>query len=140
MVEYIDGSVLAQMGNPDMRTPIAYALAYPDRINSGVGPLDLFKIGRLDFEAPDTVRFPCLSLAFDALRRGATAPAVLNAANEVAVAAFLKRRLQFMDIPRLIESTLMQVEIFDAPTLPDVIKADEMARDVAGQWLEAHAC
>jgi len=139
MVEYIDGSVLAQLGNPDMRTPIAYALGYPDRIESGVGSLDLFKIGRLDFDAPDTTRFPCLALAFDALRRGGTAPAVLNAANEIAVEAFLKHQLRFTDIPRMIEATLEKVEISDAQALSDVISADEMARDVAAQWLEKHA-
>ena len=95
MVEYVDGSVLAQMGNPDMRTPIAHALAYPERIASGVRPLDLAAIGRLDFEKPDLVRFPCLELAYDALRAGGGAPAILNAANEIAVGAFLEGRIRF---------------------------------------------
>src|SRR5690606_16408655 len=89
MVEYVDGSVLAQLGNPDMRTPIAYALGYPDRLESGVASLDFFKIAKFEFEAPDIVKFPCLRLAFDSLRIGGTAPATLNAANEIAVEAFL---------------------------------------------------
>ncbi|HQR61141.1 MAG TPA: 1-deoxy-D-xylulose-5-phosphate reductoisomerase [Methylophilaceae bacterium] len=139
MVEYVDGSVLAQLGNPDMRTPIAYALGYPERIESGVEALDLFKIGHLDFEQPDMVRFPCLRLAFDALRCGGTAPAILNAANEVAVAAFLQKRLRFIDIPRLIEATLEQVEIAEADSLNDVVDADAAARVAAGEWLERQA-
>jgi 1-deoxy-D-xylulose-5-phosphate reductoisomerase len=139
MVEYLDGSVLAQLGNPDMRTPIAYALSYPERIESGVDALDLFKIGHLDFEKPDMMRFPCLRLAFDALRRGGTAPAVLNAANEVAVAAFLQKRLRFLDIPRVIEATLEQLKITEAESLNDVINADAAARVVAGEWLGRRA-
>ena len=106
MVEYVDGSVLAQLGNPDMRTPIAYALGFPERIDAGVSSLDLFKIAHLDFEAPDTVRFPCLGLAYQALRQGGTAPATLNAANEVAVDAFLDERIPFKLIPAMIESVL----------------------------------
>lgn len=137
MVEYIDGSVLAQLGNPDMRTPIAYALGYPERITSGVGPLDLFKIARLDFEAPDTARFPCLRLAFEALRRGGAAPAVLNAANEVAVQAFLTDRIAFMDIPRMIEDTLSSMTITEAATLEELIVADQAARQMAESWVEA---
>ena len=101
MVEYVDGSVLAQLGNPDMRTPIAHALAWPERTTAGVGPLDLVKIGRLDFEAPDLRRYPCLGLAYDALRVGGTACAALNAANEIAVAEFLARRIRLTDIARL---------------------------------------
>ncbi len=139
MVEYVDGSVLAQLGNPDMRTPIAYALSYPERISSGVGPLDLFKIARLDFEAPDTTRFPCLALAFDALHRGGTAPAVLNAANEVAVAAFLQGKLRFNDIPRMVEATLERVSLVEATVLSDVIEADESARMIALDWLATRA-
>ena len=92
MVEYSDGSILAQLGNPDMRTPIAHALAWPRRMSSGVSSLDLFQLGRLDFQAPDYKRFPCLRLAFEALERGGTAPTILNAANEIAVQAFLERR------------------------------------------------
>lgn len=137
MVEYIDGSVLAQLGNPDMRTPIAYALAYPERIPSGVGPLDLFKVARLDFEAPDTIRFPCLRLAFEALRRGDTAPAILNAANEVAVQAFLAGKIAFMDIPRMIEDTLSTMAISEAATLEDLIAIDQVARRMAETWVEA---
>ena len=94
LVQYVDGSVLAQMGNPDMRTPIAYALAYPERIDAGVAPLDLIQIATLNFEAPDFQRFPCLALAYQALQAGGTAPALLNAANEVAVAAFLDRQIE----------------------------------------------
>ena len=99
MVEYIDGSVLAQLGNPDMRTPIAYGLGYPERLSSGVSSLDLLTTSRLDFSAPDLERFPCLRIAYDALNLGGTAPAILNAANEVAVAAFLAEQIGFMDIP-----------------------------------------
>jgi 1-deoxy-D-xylulose-5-phosphate reductoisomerase len=139
MVEYIDGSVLAQLGNPDMRTPIAYALGYPDRIDSGVGSLDLFKIARLDFETPDTVRFPCLRLAFDALRAGGNAPAILNAANEVAVAAFLDHRIGFMDIPRLIESTLAAFPVAEALQLDALIATDAEARREAHAWIEARS-
>lgn len=137
MVEYIDGSVLAQLGNPDMRTPIAYALGHPDRLESGVGSLDLFKIARLDFEAPDTKRFPCLRLAFEALKQGGTAPAVLNAANEIAVGAFLDQKIGFMDIPRMIESVLNNVSIESASTLEVVIAADEAARAVSVEWMQA---
>jgi 1-deoxy-D-xylulose-5-phosphate reductoisomerase len=137
MVEYIDGSVLAQLGNPDMRTPIAYALGYPERIVSGVGALDLFKVARLDFEVPDIARFPCLRLAYEALRRGDTAPAILNAANEIAVQAFLDRKITFMDIPRLIEDTLSSVAIGEALQLEDLIAIDQEARLAAQSWIEA---
>ncbi len=135
MVEYVDGSVLAQMGNPDMRTPIAYALAYPERIESGVSSLDLFKIARLDFEAPDMQRFPCLALAFAALKQAGTAPAILNAANEIAVAAFLQEQIRFVQIPQLIEAVLAQSTIRQVQSLPDVIQADQEARMLAEQWL-----
>src|SRR5690606_36393079 len=138
MVEYVDGSVLAQLGNPDMRTPIDYALGYPDRLDSGVSALDLMKIGRLDFEAPDTEKFPCLRLAYDALQRGDTAPAILNAANEVAVSAFLKQKIGFMDIPRMVESVLETVSIQPADTLDSVIAADQAARDAALELLLVH--
>ncbi|HEU4708990.1 MAG TPA: 1-deoxy-D-xylulose-5-phosphate reductoisomerase [Methylophilaceae bacterium] len=134
MVEYVDGSVLAQLGNPDMRTPIAYALGYPDRLDSGVSALDLMKVARLDFEAPDVGRFPCLRLAYDALKHGDTAPAILNAANEVAVAAFLERKIGFMDIPRLIEAVLQEAHIPSADTLENVIDADKAAREAALEW------
>ena len=128
MVEYCDGSVLAQLGNPDMRTPIAHALAYPDRIESGVASLDLFAIARLDFEAPDLQRFPCLALAFQALRAGDSAPAVLNAANEVAVDAFLQGRLGFTDIARVVADTLEAVPQQAIHDLAAVMALDGVAR------------
>ena len=128
MVEYADGSILAQLGQPDMRTPIAYALAYPERIASGVAPLDLTRVGRLDFHAPDTSRFPCLRLADAALKEGGTMPAVLNAANEVAVAAFLDQRIAFTSIARIIESVLADSVRAEADTLETVLEADRLAR------------
>jgi len=134
-VEYCDGSVLAQLGNPDMRTPIAYALAYPERIAAGVEALDLFKIARLDFYPPDFERFPCLRLAYDALRAGGTAAAILNAANEIAVAAFLERQLPFLGIPRLIAETLESLPAGPEGSLGDVLAADAEARRVAGDLL-----
>ena len=136
MVEYIDGSVLAQLGNPDMRTPIAYALGFPERIESGVAALDLFKIARLDFEAPDVQRFPCIALAYAALRAGGSAPAVLNAANEIAVAAFLERRLPFQAIAAVIEQTLADVSNTPVDTLEQVLAADAQARQVAQAQVE----
>ena len=131
LVEYVDGSVLAQLGNPDMRTPIACALAYPERIDAGVPALDLLAVARLDFEAPDPDRFPCLPLAYAALRAGGTAPAILNAANEVAVASFLDRRLPFPGIPRLIEETLAALPAGPEGSLADVLAADAEARRIA---------
>lgn len=135
MVQYVDGSVLAQMGNPDMRTPIAHALAYPQRIDSGVAPLDLFKVATLNFVAPDFERFPCLALAYQALRTGGTAPAVLNAANEVAVDAFLNRKISFLDIPRLITDVLAAQVSVAANSLDDVLLADAQARVAAQDWI-----
>ncbi|KAF0814376.1 1-deoxy-D-xylulose 5-phosphate reductoisomerase [Andreprevotia sp. IGB-42] len=136
MVEYTDGSVLAQLGEPDMRTPIAYGLAYPERVDAGVRALDLFAAGRLDFEAPDYDRFPCLRLAFDALRAGGAAPAVLNAANEIAVAAFLDGKLPFNGIPVLIEAVLADcVTDCRAETLADLLAADTLARECATRRL-----
>lgn len=131
MVEYIDGSVLAQLGNPDMRTPIAHALAWPERIDSGVSSLDLITTARLDFAAPDTDRFPCLRLAQQAALAGATAPAILNAANEIAVAAFLDRRLGFRQIPQVIEQVMEQVAVTQAESLEVVQWADAQARHCA---------
>jgi len=131
MVEYIDGSVLAQLGNPDMRTPIAYALGYPERIESGVAELNLFQIARLDFEEPDLVRFPCIELAYDALRRGGTAPAVLNAANEIAVEAFLAERIPFRRIAPIIEAVMDGVAVTAADTLDTILAADAAARQLA---------
>ncbi|HET19110.1 MAG TPA: 1-deoxy-D-xylulose-5-phosphate reductoisomerase, partial [Chromatiales bacterium] len=138
MVAYSDGSVLAQMGNPDMRTPIAHALSWPERIESGVSPLDLTRVGGLQFEQPDTDRFPCLRLAFDALRRGGVAPAVLNAANEIAVEGFLDRRLRFTQIPALIQAVMDQVRPVEADTLEAVFTADSEARERAGEWIARH--
>jgi 1-deoxy-D-xylulose-5-phosphate reductoisomerase len=135
MVQYIDGSVIAQLGNPDMRTPIAYALAWPERIEAGVAPLDLFAIAKLDFTAPDFQRFPCLALAYQALRAGGTVPALLNAANEVAVAAFLDRRIAFLDIPRLIEVVMGKVPRKEVNELQDVLDADAAARAAAQEWV-----
>lgn len=136
LVEYADGSVLAQLGNPDMRTPIAHALGYPDRIEAGVDSLDLFKIARLDFSAPDTERFPCLKLAQEAARRGGTAPAILNAANEVAVQAFLDREIGFTDIARVIANALETVPAHEATTLEVVLHDDASARSAARLWVE----
>ena len=135
MVQYVDGSVLAQLGNPDMRTPIAYALAWPERIASGVAPLDLFAIAKLDFVAPDLERFPCLALAYQALRAGGTVPALLNAANEVAVDAFLNHRIAFLDIPRLIASVMAAVPRSEVHQLQDVLDADAAARESARTWV-----
>ncbi len=135
MVQYVDGSVLAQMGNPDMRTPIAHALAYPMRIDAGVAPLDLFKVATLNFVAPDFERFPCLALAYQALRAGGTAPAILNAANEVAVDAFLNMKISFLDIPKLIADVLAQLPHVATNTLDDVLLADAQARVAAQQWI-----
>ena len=128
MVEYVDGSVLAQLSNPDMRTPIAHALAWPTRMESGVVGLDLFATARLDFEPPDENRFPCLRLARAALRSGGKATAILNAANEVAVAAFLDGQAKFLEIPQLIESALNDVPSQSADTLDAVLEADAQAR------------
>lgn len=135
MVEYEDGSVLAQLGSPDMRTPIAYALAWPERIASGAPRLDLSVIGRLEFEAPDELRFPCLRLAYDAARRGGTAAAILNAANEEAVAAFLDRQLPFTAIARVIESTLAAVTVTEPTGLDVILQADAAAREQARREL-----
>ncbi|MDQ5880765.1 MAG: 1-deoxy-D-xylulose-5-phosphate reductoisomerase [Pseudomonadota bacterium] len=135
MVEYIDGSVIAQLGNPDMRTPIAHALAYPERIEAGVGSLDLFQVARLDFEQPDLDRFPCLALAFSALRAGGSAPATLNAANEVAVQAFLDGYLGFTEIPVLIAATLAALPACALNSLSDVLAADVAAREFAQSFL-----
>lgn len=135
LVDYVDGSVLAQLGNPDMRTPIAHALAWPERIDSGVSPLDLFAIGRLDFERPDEQRFPCLRLAREAVQAGGSAPAMLNAANEVAVEAFLQRRIRFTDIARMIEAVLNALPVRAVEALDTVFEADARARELAGQWL-----
>ena len=131
MVEYIDGSVLAQLGNPDMRTPIAYALAYPNRIESGVASLNLLEIAKLEFEAPDTKRFPCLQLAYDALALGGTAPAILNAVNEVAVESFLNNQIHFLSIPVLIEKALNAIQSEPVSSLQQLLAIDAEARQFA---------
>jgi 1-deoxy-D-xylulose-5-phosphate reductoisomerase len=138
LVDYIDGSVLAQLGNPDMRTPIANALAWPERIESGVPPLDLFAVARLDFEAPDELRFPCLRLARQAAEAGNSAPAMLNAANEVAVAAFLDGRVRYPEIASIIEDTLNLEPVVVLDDLDAVFTADAKARVLAEQWLSRH--
>jgi 1-deoxy-D-xylulose-5-phosphate reductoisomerase len=132
MVSYVDGSVLAQLGNPDMRTPIAHALAFPERIESGVAQLDLTTIGTLQFEKPDFARFPCLALAFEALEAGGTAPALLNAANEVAVQAFLDSRIGFRDIDRVIARVMIDIEHGAASSIDAVMAQDALARAAAG--------
>ena len=131
LVEYSDGSVLAQLGNPDMRTPIAHAMAWPERITSGVDRLDLFDVGQLNFEMPDPDRFPCLRLAAEAMTEGGTATAVLNAANEVAVEEFLQHRIKFTEIPKIVESTLNAISPTVADTLEVVLDADSQARGCA---------
>jgi 1-deoxy-D-xylulose-5-phosphate reductoisomerase len=136
MVDYVDGSVLAQLGNPDMRTPIAHALAWPRRIASGVAPLDLFAIARLDFEAPDQLRFPCLRLARQAAEAGDSAPATLNAANEVAVAAFLDGRIRYPQIAGMIEDVLNREAVTPLADLEGVFAADTRARELAQNWLQ----
>lgn len=136
MVDYVDGSVLAQMGNPDMRIPIAHAMACPDRFDSGAEPLDLFKLARLDFEAPDFERFPCLSRAYEAVRAGDCMPAILNAANEVAVARFLEGRIRFTAIPSVIEDVMNTVENIKASDIEAVLRADRSARDAAERVIE----
>jgi 1-deoxy-D-xylulose-5-phosphate reductoisomerase len=134
MVEYRDGSTVAQLGRPDMCTPIAYALAYPERIDAGVQPLDLTRVGRLDFYAPEPDRFPCLRLAYAALRQAGTAPAVLNAANEVAVERFLAGDITFPHIARLTEDVLGRVTWNAATSLEAVLAADGLARECAREW------
>jgi 1-deoxy-D-xylulose-5-phosphate reductoisomerase len=131
LVEYNDGSVLAQLGNPDMRTPIAYGLAWPDRIDSGVERLDLFDIAQLDFVAPDEQRFPCLRLAREAMLQGGTSSAILNAANEVAVNDFLQKRIRFTDIASVIETALENVTQHEAESLDIILEDDKLARDYA---------
>ncbi len=133
LVEFMDGSMLAQLGNPDMRTPIAHALAWPERIESGVSGLDLVATARLDFEAPDVQRFPCLRLAYEAINAGGSAPAILNAANEVAVEAFLNNRLSFTAIAEVIEHSLSAVAVAAVEGLDEILEIDRAARQVATQ-------
>ncbi|MBL7989009.1 MAG: 1-deoxy-D-xylulose-5-phosphate reductoisomerase [Chlorobi bacterium] len=139
MVQFVDGSVKAQLGLPDMRLPIQYALGWPERIPNDYQRLSLPRLQSLTFSEPDLQRFPCLQLAFDALRRGGTAPAILNAANEVAVAQFLDGQLRFTDIPRCIERALERAEIVDSPTLEDILAADARTRkDVRREASSTH--
>ena len=137
MVEYIDGSILAQLGNPDMRTPIAYGLGYPERLSSGVSSLDLLTTARLDFCAPDTIRFPCLRIAYDALNAGGTAPAILNAANEIAVEAFLAEKIGFMDIPNIIDGVLSVAKVEHVESIEQLVVVDTMARQSATMLIKA---
>jgi 1-deoxy-D-xylulose-5-phosphate reductoisomerase len=131
LVEYLDGSMLAQMGNPDMRIPISHALGWPQRIDSGAAPLDLRAAGTLQFESPDPARYPCLSLATSAWRTGGTAPAILNAANEVAVQAFLQQRIAFTAIPTVIREALQRCGVHDADSLETILADDAAARAAA---------
>ncbi len=139
LVEYVDGSVIAQLGNPDMRTPIAHALGYPERLETEVKPLDLFAVASLDFEPPDLARFPCLRLAYEALRKGGSAPVYLNAANEIAVASFLAGRLPFNRIADLLQEVLGRMPHAAASSLEAVLDADRAARQSAEEWLAAVA-
>jgi 1-deoxy-D-xylulose-5-phosphate reductoisomerase len=135
LVEYIDGSMLAQLGSPDMRTPISHALAWPNRLECGVDFLDLIRTSRLDFCAPDLDRFPSLALAQAAARAGGLMPAILNAANEVAVQAFLDRQVNFLDIPRVIEAVITTMSAGSIGSLDDVLAADAEARSRARERL-----
>jgi 1-deoxy-D-xylulose-5-phosphate reductoisomerase len=137
MVRYRDGSVLAQMGQPDMRTPIAYGLAWPERIDAGVAPLNLTQLTGLSFTEPNFNQFPCLSLAFAAAKAGGTAPAVLNAANEVAVAAFLDEGLPYLSIPNVVEHCLNTLSPVPADSLETILEADALARQAANQFIRA---
>ena len=136
MVRYRDGSVLAQMGQPDMRTPIAYGLAWPERIEAGVAPLNLTQLASLNFSEPELARFPCLSLAFAAAKAGGTAPVALNAANEVAVAAFLDARLPYLQISTVVEKTLSAITQADADSLEGILSADAQARKLAQEFVQ----
>ena len=136
MVQYSDGSVLAQLGQPDMRTPIAHALSWPDRIESGVEKLDFFSIAKLEFEQPDYERFPCLRLAEESIIKGGTAPAILNAANEVAVASFLDNELKFTDIPYVVEQTLLNLTSRPANSLDEILEDDLAAREEAERLIQ----
>ena len=137
MVRYRDGSVLAQLGQPDMRTPIAYGLAWPERIDAGVDPLNLTQLANLNFFEPEFNRFPCLALAFEAAKVGGTAPAVLNAANEIAVAAFLDQGLPYLSIPHVVEQTLNRLPVENIESLEEVLSIDALARQVAGAIIQA---
>lgn len=137
MVQYVDGSTLAQMGNPDMCTPIAHALAWPERLQTSVPALDLFEHSQLNFQAPDIQKFPALDLARQAMRAGGLAPTILNAANEVAVAAFLKEQIGFTNIPQVVEHTLQKLENSVADNIESILNKDEVARHVAQQYISS---
>lgn len=136
MVSYVDGSVIAQMGNPDMRTPIAYGMAWPERLESGVRPLDLFQVAQLNFEKPDTERFPCLALAKQSFETGGCAPAILNAANEIAVDAFLSERISFLNIADVVDGTLNGVSNQTSDSLEQVLESDSKAREFASSLVQ----
>jgi len=135
MVEYADGSVLAQLGNPDMRTPIAHALAWPERFESGVESLDMFRVARLDFQPPDYERFPCLKLAMQAINIGGSSTVVLNAANEIAVQAFMDGTVKFVEIANVIENTLSEIPAQSVATLDAVVEIDRKAREVSQNYI-----
>ncbi|MCU4548379.1 1-deoxy-D-xylulose-5-phosphate reductoisomerase [Acinetobacter pittii] len=137
MVQYVDGSTLAQMGNPDMCTPIAHALAWPERLQTSVPALDLFEYSQLNFQAPDIQKFPALDLARQAMRAGGLAPTILNAANEVAVAAFLNQQIGFTNIPQVVEHTLQKLENSVADNIESILNKDEVARHVAQQYISS---
>ncbi|QNX06893.1 1-deoxy-D-xylulose-5-phosphate reductoisomerase [Acinetobacter seifertii] len=137
MVQYVDGSTLAQLGNPDMCTPIAHALAWPERLQTSVPALDLFEYSQLNFQAPDTQKFPALNLARQAMRAGGLAPTILNAANEIAVEAFLKERIGFTHIPQVVEHTLQDLENAAAESIECILDKDKMARSVAQQYISS---
>ena len=139
MVEYADGSVLAQLGNPDMRTPIAHALAWPERFESGVDSLNIFEVARLDFQAPDYDRFPCLGLAIEAMKQGGTSSTVLNAANEIAVQAFIDGKLGFIDIANIIEYALSEIPSQPVDTLKTIMDVDTLTRDVSHAYISRHS-
>jgi len=128
MVDYVDGTVLAQMGNPDMRIPIAHSLAWPERFDSGAKPLNIFEVRRMDFEEPNLERFPCLRLAYKAMKAGGTMPTVLNAANEIAVEAFLNGQVRFTDIPVIIERCMDETVVKEADSLKIILEVDQLAR------------
>ena len=136
MVDYVDGSVLAQMGNPDMRVPIAHAMAWPERFDSGVEPLNIFDVRQMDFEEPDLERFPCLRLAYEAISAGGIMPTVLNASNEVAVDEFLNERIKFTDIPVVIEQCMSQFSVSSADTLEIILDTDQQAREKSYQIIK----
>ncbi len=137
MVQYVDGSTLAQMGNPDMCTPIAHALAWPERLQTSVPALDLFEYSQLNFQAPDIQKFPALDLARQAMRAGGLAPTILNAANEVAVAAFLNQQIGFTNIPQVVEHTLQKLENSVADNIESILNKDKIARHVAQQYISS---